>query len=172
MKLRQGNAQLAAVDRVAEGKGDVGTKVWDGVEGWRLKAHFTETPSAAFVKTWWKEILEPGPCHGGRSRHTTRSTRYRGTFAGRQSRLSCQGMLIVFEIYMYIWRAGVRDMIGYENMKTGQRPSAYSSPLVENNNVSTRGQNFWLCLYKAYVYEFLKLLQSTSLVTGPGGAVL
>lgn len=76
MKLQKCCAQLAVVDRVAEGKGDVGTEGnRAGAGDWRLKAHFTETPSAAFVKTWWKEIFEPGSCHSRRSRHMTRSTR-------------------------------------------------------------------------------------------------
>lgn len=52
MKLQTCRAQLAAVDRVAEGKGDAGTKGnGAGTGGWRLKAHFTPTPSAAFVQT-------------------------------------------------------------------------------------------------------------------------
>lgn len=52
MKLQKGRAQLAAVDRVAEGEGNVGTEgSGAGAGDWRLKAHFTETPSAPFVKT-------------------------------------------------------------------------------------------------------------------------
>lgn len=52
MKLQKGRAQLAAVDRVAEGEGDVGAECSGaGAGDWRLKAHFTETPSAPFVKT-------------------------------------------------------------------------------------------------------------------------
>lgn len=52
MKLQKCRAQLAAVDRVAVGKGNVGTKGDRARAGdWRLKEHFTQTPSAAFVKT-------------------------------------------------------------------------------------------------------------------------